>query len=73
MLVGHAEQHPLGQPGLADEGLQRLGETVAVRDLAVADQSGRQLEARAAHQATGVHLCGGEVATIDVETYDTTI
>ena len=59
-----------GQAGLATKRFSAVGEAVAVHDLAVADEAGGQLEARAAHHAAGVDLGGCEVAAVDVETDD---
>ena len=58
----------MGRPASRDEVLEGLGEAVAVHDLAVGDEAGRQLEAHAADDATALDLGGGKVATVDVET-----
>ena len=68
LLVRDAEPDALRKTGLLDEALEHLGEPVAVHDLTVTDEAGGQLEAGAAHDATGVDLGGCEVATVDIET-----
>ena len=72
LLVRHAEPDVLRQLGRRDEALEGLGEAVAVHDLAVGHEAGRQVEARAAHDATTLDLGGGKVATVDIETDGTT-
>ena len=68
LLVRDAEPDALRETGLLDEALERVGEPVAVGDLTVADEPGRQLEAGSAHDTTGVDLGGCEVAAVDIET-----
>ena len=68
LLVGDAEADALRQSGVHHEALERVGQAVAVHDLAVGDEAGRQVEARAAHDATTLDLGGCEVATVDVQT-----
>ena len=67
LLVGHSEADALRQSGFGDEVLEGLGETVAVDDLAVADEAFRQFEACAAHDASALDLGGSEVTTVDIQ------
>ncbi len=67
LLVGHAEPDALGEAGRRDEVLQGLGEPVAIGDLAILNHAARQLDARAADDATALDLGGGKVATVDIQ------
>ena len=68
LLVRNSEPDVLRQARLGDEALEGLSEAVAVHDLAVGDEACRQLGARATDDATTLHLRGGKVATVDIQT-----
>ncbi len=74
LLVRHAEPDVLGEPGLGDEVLERLGQTVAVHDLAVGAR-GPSGSSRLAPRTTrpAIDLGSGEIAAVDVETDDALI